>query len=547
MLFKIFFLVLIILTIFLRFYNLNWDKNYALHPDEDNIASAARRIQFFNQLNPKFFAYGGVYVYLEKGVSDILSTKFGPTFAPESIFSYIVIGRFFSALFSSLSAIFIFLLAKELFNKRVALIALLLYTLNPASIQAAHFAVTESLLVLLLITIVLVSLKLLKKPTVSNYILAGFVYGLSLATKTSAVLFITPILAVHVLYLVKQTKFFLFLQIKLIIFCIAGASIFFILSPYSFLDWPNFYKSMQFESSVVTGAKKVTYTLQFTNSLPYIFQIKNLFWLMGPIALLSLVGIIKLLFDLRHRKNFKLLLFLSFPLIYFLIIGLWHAKFIRYQLPLIPFLVISASMLLYQIQIKFFKVGLILSTASFIITILWSFSFFTIYTREDSRISASMWIYKNIPKGKNILIEYHDSTLPLKISPFKPDIYNSTYIDSFNSNDPNYYADRLATADYIVLSSRRIYKTIDNLSQKYPLANQYYVPNKYYQLLFTNQLGYQKVSEFSSYPSLLGIVINDDSSEETFQVFDHPRIQIFRNTHQFSRNDYTKLLKNPMY
>src|SRR3989344_2692935 len=547
MLSKILLLSFILLAIFLRFYDLNWDQNYSLHPDEENIANAARRIQFFSQLNPKFFAYGGIYIYLEKGVSDILSTTLGPDFKPNGIFSYIVIGRFFSALFSSLSAIVIFLLAKELYNKKVALITLFLYTLNTASIQAAHFAVTESLLILLLITIVLISIKLYKNPIIFNYILAGLVYGLSLATKTSALLFITPVVAVHLLFLIKQPKLFLTLNIRLIIFFIASICVFMILSPYSVLDWPNFYKSMQFESSVVTGAKKVTYTLQFAYSLPYIFQIKNLFWQMGPIVILSMIGFIKLLFDCRHQRDFKLLLFLSFPLIYFLVIGPWYAKFIRYQLPLIPFLVVSASILLYQIQNRFFKIGLILSLVSFIVTLLWSFSFLNIYTREDSRISASNWIYQNIPKGNSIMIEYHDSTLPLKIEPFKPDVYNLISIDSFNSNDYNYYAEKLTSADYIVLSSRRIYKTIENLSQKYPLANQYYVPNKYYRLLFTNQLGYQKVSEFNSYPSLLGFIINDDSSEETFQVFDHPNIQVFKNLQQLGKNDYAELLKNPMY
>jgi len=71
MLSKILLLSFILLAIFLRFYDLNWDQNYSLHPDEENIANAARRIQFFSQLNPKFFAYGGIYIYLEKGVSDI--------------------------------------------------------------------------------------------------------------------------------------------------------------------------------------------------------------------------------------------------------------------------------------------------------------------------------------------------------------------------------------------------------------------------------------------------------------------------------------------
>jgi len=75
-----------------------------------------------------------------------------------------------------------------------------------------------------------------------------------------------------------------------------------------------------------------------------------------------------------------------------------------------------------------------------------------------------------------------------------------------------------------------------NLPEKYPITS------RYYQLLFGGQLGYQKVAQFTSYPSLFGIKINDDKSEETFQVYDHPKVMIFKNKKKLNRNEIKNIL-----
>ena len=111
-----------------------------------------------------------------------------------------------------------------------------------------------------------------------------------------------------------RLKPFIKSNLKFLLLLAVSVGIFFIFSPYSFIDWPNLYKSMVFESSVVTGVKKVTYTLQFTNTIPYIFQIKNLFWLMGPVMIISLIGFVKLIADYFQKKDNKLLLLFSLSL-----------------------------------------------------------------------------------------------------------------------------------------------------------------------------------------------------------------------------------------
>ena len=100
--------------------------------------------------------------------------------------------------------------------------------------------------------------------------------------------------------------------------------------------------------------------------------------------------------------------------------------------------------------------------------------------------------------------------------------------DADTDGKVNTLAAQLANADYIILSTRRMWahcRISRKISRDQPL----------YTLLLSDQLGYKEVASFTSYPSLFGIVINDDEAEESIQVFDHPTARIFQNTKEFPK------------
>lgn len=525
--------IIIIITFFLRFYNLNWDQGFSFNPDERNIAVAVSKIHFFDNLNPQFFAYGGFSIYLYRAAGEILALLTQNQNWVLEWGKINLIGRFSSAFFSTLTIIPLFFLAKNIFDKEAAWFAAVTYAFTVTSIQAAHFAVTESLLVLLITTLAYLSLQILHQPTLKLYLLSGIVLGLSIATKTTALTFsVLPLFA----WTLGAAR-----KISVLAALLGGAFLVFTLfSPYTFLNWDKFLESMRYETGVVKGTLSVPYTLQFTNTTPFIYQIKNLFWQMGPIAILSWLGLVLLVWKTFKEKNINYLFFLSFPLLYFLYISTLYAKFIRYMLPLIPFMVISAAYFLYYLKSRSRLLGQILILIFLALTIFWALSFFSIYTREQTRITASKWIYGNIPQRSYILGEHWDDGLPLPLNGQNPGQYKIeqlTIYDPETKEKLDYYAQKLSEADYIILNSRRLYGTLIKMPKKYPLTS------KYYQLLFASKLGYEKVAEFSSYPQILGWKINDDLSEETLQVFDHPKAQIFKKTAQVSKEEYLKLLK----
>lgn len=537
---EILFLLIFFLGSFLRFYNLNWDQGHFFHPDERNIDVAVPRIRFFNQLNPEIFIYGGFLTYLYRLLGEILVFMTGNNAWVSDWGKINIVGRFCSALFATLTIPLVFALAEKVFNKKIAYLSAILATFTVSLIQAAHFSTTESLLVLSAVLFCLLSLKTFNKPSLKNYIFAGVILGIAVATKTTALSLVLFMITAQILILFKEKGKFFQKNLFFTIFSFTSFIIFTIFSPYTLLSWNKFMESMRYESGVATGSLPVIYTLQFDKTIPYFFQIKNFFWQMGPAALLGLIGFIFLLFQLIKTREKKLLYLISFPLLYFLYVGSWYTKFLRYQTPLLPFLAIFASYFLLAIQKRFQKTGNLLIIFFLLTSFLWSLAFFSIYTREQTRITASKWIYQNIPMASKILGEHWDDGLPLVLNEANPSLYHIeqlTIYDADNQDKINYYAEKLAKADYLVLNSRRLYGTLINLPEKYP------VTSHYYQLLFSGQLGYTKIAEFTSYPSILGMEINDDASEETFQVYDHPKVLIFRNQKKFSKTELLNLLK----
>ncbi|OGH04525.1 MAG: hypothetical protein A2W22_05365 [Candidatus Levybacteria bacterium RBG_16_35_11] len=531
--------VLVLVATFLRFYNLNWDQGHFFHPDERNVDMAVSRIIFFSQMNPKFFAYGGFSIYLYKAASLLVSLVTNNSYWLLDWGSINLIGRFFSAFFSTLTIIPLYILTKKIADERIGILTVFLYAFSVGSIQTAHFGVTESLISLIVVTISLFSVLNFKKITLLKTVILGVIYGVGVATKTTSLIFlIIPVSALFCAWVAKKVGFLKMLN-YFFIFVLTSFIMFSIFSPYTFLSLNKFLESMNYESGVATGSLPVVYTLQFDKTIPYLFQIKNLIFQLGPVAIFSILGFLFALVKVVKNKNKNFFILSFFPLIYFLYVGAWHTKFIRYMMPILPFLLIFASIFLFWVRAKKRWLGNLLIIFSMFTSLLWALAFFSIYINPQTRISASTWIYNNIPAGSRLLNEHWDDGLPLPLGRFNPSQYSITALTIYepdNSEKVNYLSTNLANSDYIVLNSRRLYGTLIHLTEKYPITS------KYYKLLFSEKLGYKKMAEFSSYPSLFGITINDDSSEETFQVYDHPKALIFKNEKRLSASDISYLL-----
>lgn len=94
---------------------------------------------------------------------------------------------------SALTGIFVYLVSKELFNKKIALIALIFYSFFLETAFVSVMLLSENLYWLLLLSLVYALIKI-KKNGNRLEVLAGIILGLLILTRPTAIIFILPII-----------------------------------------------------------------------------------------------------------------------------------------------------------------------------------------------------------------------------------------------------------------------------------------------------------------------------------------------------------------
>ena len=544
LLFHCFIVSLFVILVYSRFVGLDWGLPYPMHPDERNMvaaiqqlnckfSSASWRINFLNCLNPHFFAYGQFPLYLGYLISYFLKIE-----ATISL-------RIISAAASIINTIIIIKIIKVISKKESYLTfftSYLLVIFSPFAIQFAHFGTTESLLMFFYSAIIFQSLLFIDKriSTLSFVINSSLLVGLSLTTKVSSLIFLTVPFSVSLfnieflkqktsMSISKNTLYFFGYRlmnklIDLIILVFISFVVFFIFSPHNFINFKDFISSMNYESDVALGKSSVFYTRQFFEKKPIIFQVEKIFpYALGwPMYILGSLGFLGLSWK---DKSFNLLRFAF--LVYFIPSAIIYAKWSRFMAPVLPLALIFATIFLLQI-----KVTNIIKVIIIIFAIIPGIAYLSVYQNPDVRFQASDWIYKNIPNNSYVLSETANVVdIPIELESYK--VRKVYKVISFNFYDldespllQQELREHLEKADFIFIASRRIFT--DHPKEKYPILN------KYYEDLFSGKLGFEKVSEFESFPKVClpttdkCLVFDDEQAEETWTVFDHPVIRIYK-------------------
>jgi len=532
------------LLFYTRFVNLDWSLPLPMHPDERNMANAIQSLNceisnLRECFNPHFYAYGQLPLYIGYVLVYIMKF-FGKDLLNPVGFSEAAISLRIISAFASVITVFILMKIISLISKTKgkSLITFLILIFTPFAIQFAHFGTTESLLMLFYSTTIYLSLKYLVKSLDTKYFIlnTSLILGLSLATKMSSAFFLVVPLTI-LLSKIKEKKIKLGSIIKVVgllfIFTLLTLFFSFLFSPHNFIHYKDFLGSMRYEGDVAFGRYVAFYTRQFIGTTPLLFQLKYIFpYALGlPTFTLSLLGF----FFLSWKDNKINLLRLAF-FVYFFPNSFIFAKWTRFMAPIMPLMVIFAILFLEflinnlklliksKLTIRFlnlkFKVLNLLILIFVIIMITPGIAYLSIYKNFDVREIATDWINKNINKGSFVLSETANVVdIPISNT-------NNLNVVSFNfyeiDNDLNLYEElknNLIRADYIFVPSRRVFT--NHPKEIYPKLNQYYED------LFSGKLGFKKVAEISSFPKFL-LTFKDEKAEETWTVFDHPVIRIYK-------------------
>ena len=562
--------------IFLRFYGIDWALPYIFHPDETRLLYAINDISWDSwetlDLNPDFFAYGSLPIYLLKaanGAGQWLAQEFRqPLFG-----NFFFVGRLLSAFFGSLTLVMIYFFGCRFFSRRTGLLAATFLCFTVLHIQLSHFLTVDVMLTFFIVlTLYLFGLLAEGEHPLRDYLAAGVALGLALAVKISALPLYGVFLVAHILALgqgghslrrtwrPKSTFWGLFIAALLL-----SVLVFALCSPYAILDYTEFFRQIKEQSDMVRGITQPPYVIQYEGTPTYWYPLQQLLsYSMGlPLGLLCLVGTLTLLFrmlsniishifmrsflksplsTLHSQITNPTLLLLTWLIPVFWSVGGFEVKFLRYMLPLIPFLCLLGALFVDEILRRFPSWRI--AVTIFILLIIgysafYSFAYTSIYRAEDPRVQASRWIYEHTESGGGLLTELWEFAPLLSVDGHHPSEYRELQLDLYGPDldeKIRTITRQLSESEVIVMATRRLYGSILRVPERYPLTS------NYYKLLFDGSLGFQPVEPFTSYPSLFGISFNDDLADESFSVYEHPKTILFRKTETLSADELYALI-----
>ncbi|MDQ3707102.1 MAG: DUF2298 domain-containing protein [Chloroflexota bacterium] len=326
------------------------------------------------------------------------------------------------------------------------------------------------------------------------------------------------------------------------------------------------------EQAVQSGLSPVPFTRQYIGTMPVVYQLEQMvFWGIGLVpGLMCVIGALVAFWNALRRRPAEILL-LSAGIPYFLTIATLLSKWMRYMLPLVPiFCILGAAFLvrgviwsrkrfvanagadqsrrasrLVSLQRGVFPAVVALSIGW---AFLWAVAFMNVYSHPHSRVQASEWIHDNVPREATLATEHWDYGLPISLPP-RNGQDRSGYPNAFEMElyvfaQPDQALERLKTwlrrADYIIISSNRLYGSIPRLPWQYP------VESKYYELLFAEKLGFVSANTTQVTPELLGVKINDQPADESFTVYDHPRVDVFKKVSELTDEQYRMLFSTAL-
>ncbi len=570
---------IVLVGLLLRLYGLNWDQGNSFHPDERQIMfhvtaltwpkSMAQFLDPVNSpLNPHFFAYGSFPFYLLAVLGNI-GIHFFPTLG--TFTNLTLLGRVLSALFDSgtilLTGLLGFKLAytSSLLRKQawsVALLSAALVACTPLQLQLSHFYAVDTLLLFFVTLTLYACVQLVDtEQSIRWSLVIGLGYGVALATKFSAAPLAVPVL-VAVLLRWRRHDFFTSLT-ALFISGLFTVIIFLIAEPYALLDMTNFIQQVADQGSLARGTLDLPYVRQFAGTTPYLYEAQNMvLWgtglLLGLAAAIGLVSMGGRIWKERIGEHGGWLVILSWIFVYGAITGSFYVKFMRYMLPLYPFLTLLAAASLLSFASRFWNssspssgdeksrttqsndgVLRIVSLGLIVLvlggTLFQGLALLNIYSQPNTRVQASLWMYHHLASGSTLTYEQWDDALPITVGQYTPSVFTQVeYMNSYGQATTGldlYGDDTMAKAqvlarllpqvDAIVMPTNRLDKSIPRLPDRYPLTIRYYL------LLFSGQLGFHLAATFANHPHLFGITLDDSNADESYSVFDHPTARIF--------------------
>jgi dolichyl-phosphate-mannose-protein mannosyltransferase len=326
---------------------------------------------------------------------------------------FFLIPRVISALAGTLSVVIVFRLARQVRDEATGLVAALFFTFAFIHVRGSHFGTTDVVMTGLIVAAVSLLFEAHQTRSRRFFVFAGLVSGLAAATKYNAVILVVPMVASHLLHVWESPtgRRAAWLDSGIVYFSIPFAAAFAIGIPFVVLDRGPFMDAMR---ELAHALRVGDVRMDLGNGWLYHLTFSLRYGMGIPMLVAGLVGAGLLLW----REPQRAILLLSFPIAYYIVAGSIRLLFVRYAMPIVPFLCITAAYLVCQSAGRLAAaisprarsthalsggLALVLAVAIVSSSVIRVWAFDRVMSATDNRVVVAQWFFDHVPAGQTVL------------------------------------------------------------------------------------------------------------------------------------------------
>jgi 4-amino-4-deoxy-L-arabinose transferase-like glycosyltransferase len=438
------------LAALLRFWALSQGIGFSPGVDEPEIMDRAVRMIRTGDLNPHFFDYPGLYMYVEAAVAvfrfmiGAMQGKWS-SLQQASVDDFYLWGRGVTALLGT-ATVWVVYRAALRWGSQTALLAAVLVAVMPMHVRESHYVLTDVPTTFVVMVTFLLTLRAHEKETPGAFVAAGAAAGLAGALKYNGVLAVSmPLVACAMTPRLRGSRAG---TLVLIVAAMVGA--FLIGSPYTLLDLPTFLNQFARLSS--------EYRMPPTTPDPlWLVYLKHLrIALEWPGSLLVVAGFAVGFWHVaRGPSRTRWVLATVFPIVYFRFVSQQTIIYARYLLPLVPFLSLLAAAAVVAAVAAMRRTAMparVRHVVTVVLTVIaiappayTAINFDANAAKTWTQGLAYDWIRRELPAGTTIRLEG-------SVAPRLPAEYKASYAKQLRLDPANEYAG--SGVQYLVASSQ---------------------------------------------------------------------------------------------
>jgi 4-amino-4-deoxy-L-arabinose transferase-like glycosyltransferase len=379
------------------------------HPDEMTVVIISTGLLFAG-LNPKFFHWPSLWFYAVAGfyrigweIGHLLGwyrLKFDMyRHAAADAVPFLLASRGMSAACGTLTIWLVYRLSSRLFDRATALAAASFLAAAFLHVRDSHFGVTDVPTTMLIVASLIPLASALELPgRRRSWAASGVLAGLAASTKYNGGLAAVAALATALgVWIGGSPSARRAASAGLALYVVSAAAAFVAGTPFALIDHTHFVEALQFDAHHLETGHGIDLGLGLLYHLRF-----SLWYGVGWPLLLTSIGGMVIMPMLGWRKA---ALVLAFPVVYYAAVGSGHTVFVRYVTPVIPFLCISAGLLVIAAirRLASPSAGVPLATAAVAaiaaLPLRQSMAFDTLLAVTDTRAAAAEWFLRNAGRG----------------------------------------------------------------------------------------------------------------------------------------------------